>query len=190
MFGQMRDDGESGRARMRSAVDTVECIAATSQQMGEIIGVIDGLSFQTNILALNAAVEAARAGDAGRGFAVVAAEVRSLAQRSAKAAGEIRELIGNSTLQVTQGVAHIHTAHQGVDSILGHVGQMSSALDEMNTATREQTLAVDQVAAAVRQIGDEATHASIDVEQTTAAATRLNRQADELMALVARLKVG
>ncbi|KAB0585382.1 methyl-accepting chemotaxis protein [Ideonella dechloratans] len=190
MFGQMRDDGESGRARMRSAVDTVECIAATSQKMGEIIGVIDGISFQTNILALNAAVEAARAGEAGRGFAVVAAEVRSLAQRSAQAAGEIRALIGSSTQQVTQGVDHIHTAHQGVDSILGHVGQMSSALDEMNTATREQTLAVDQVAAAVRQIGDEATHASIDVEQTTAAATRLNRQADELMALVARLKVG
>ena len=82
----MRDDGESGHTRMRSAVDTVECIAATSQKMGEIIGVIDGISFQTNILALNAAVESARAGEAGLGFAVVADEVRALAQRSSQAA--------------------------------------------------------------------------------------------------------
>jgi methyl-accepting chemotaxis protein len=168
----------------------VENIAATSQQVGEIITVIDGLSFQTNILSLNAAVEAARAGEAGRGFAVVASEVRSLAQRSAKAAAEIRQLIGRSTQQVGQGVDHMHTAHHGVDDILGQVGQMSSAVDEMNTATREQTVAVDQVAEAVRQIGDEATHASIDVEQTSHAAQALRSQADELMALVAQLKVG
>ena len=181
---------QRGGQVVSQVVSTMDDISNSSRRISDIIGTIDGIAFQTNILALNAAVEAARAGEQGRGFAVVAGEVRSLAQRSAQAAGEIRALIGSSTHQVTQGVDHIHTAHQGVDSILGHVGQMSSALDEMNTATREQTLAVDQVAAAVRQIGDEATHASIDVEQTTEAATRLNRQADELMDLVAQLKVG
>jgi methyl-accepting chemotaxis protein len=189
LFRQMRESGEGGRNRMQHAVGTIEGIAATSREVGEIISVIDSLSFQTNILALNAAVEAARAGEAGRGFAVVAAEVRTLAQRSASAAGQIRQLITSSSEQVHQGVSEIHSARDGMGTIVTQVDGVGSAVNLIAQSTREQTDAVDQIAEAVRQIGDDTSYAAADVHKTSTSAHDLRQRADELMALVAQLKV-
>lgn len=189
LFHKMREAGEGGRHRMQHAVGTIEGIASTSRQVGEIISVIDSLSFQTNILALNAAVEAARAGEAGRGFAVVAAEVRTLAQRSATAANEIRQLITSSSEQVDQGVSEIHSARDGLGQIVTQVDGVGSAVNLISQSTREQTDAVDQIAEAVRQIGDDTSYAAADVHKTSTSAHDLRQRAGELMSLVAQLKV-
>ncbi|MBQ0957658.1 HAMP domain-containing protein [Ideonella sp. 4Y11] len=188
LFHQIRHTGADGRQRMQGAVQTVEGIAATSRRVGEIVQVIDGIAFQTNILALNAAVEAARAGESGRGFAVVAGEVRALAQRSASAAGEIRSLITGSAEQVEAGVAEIHKARDSVDRILDQVGGVGEAMGQLATATREQTLAVGQVAEAVRQIGDTTAHNAHSAEATSSAANTLRHGADELHRLVDQLR--
>ncbi|MBT9598123.1 MAG: HAMP domain-containing protein [Vitreoscilla sp.] len=189
LFDGMRQTGEDGRERMQRAVATIEGIAATSRQVSEIVSVIDGIAFQTNILALNAAVEAARAGESGRGFAVVAGEVRTLAQRSAAAAGEIRSLIGSSTAQVEQGVGQIHNARDTLGRMIEQVGGVSTAMNQLSTATREQTTAVDQVAEAVRQIGEDTAINAHSVQGTSAAAASLRQRADELTQLVGRLTV-
>ncbi|MBQ0942162.1 HAMP domain-containing protein [Ideonella sp. 4Y16] len=188
LFHQIRNTGADGRQRMQGAVQTVEGIAATSRRVGEIVQVIDGIAFQTNILALNAAVEAARAGESGRGFAVVAGEVRALAQRSASAAGEIRSLITGSAEQVEAGVAEIHKARDSVDRILDQVGGVGEAMGQLATATREQTMAVGQVAEAVRQIGDTTAHNAHSAEATSSAANTLRHGADELHRLVDQLR--
>jgi methyl-accepting chemotaxis protein len=189
LFSAMRDTGQDGRTRMQSAVQTVEGIAATSRRVGEIVSVIDGIAFQTNILALNAAVEAARAGESGRGFAVVASEVRALAQRSASAAGEIRGLIATSSQQVDAGVGEIHQARDSVDRMLDQVNGVGAAMGQLSLATREQTLAVGQVAEAVRQIGDTTSQNAQSAESASQAANTLRQGADELNQLVAQLKV-
>jgi len=151
--------------------------------------VIDGIAFQTNILALNAAVEAARAGEQGRGFAVVAGEVRSLAQRSAQAAREIKELITASVQRVGQGSALVDLAGKTMDEIVASIGRVSSIVGEISAASSEQSTGLGQVSQAVQQM-DEATQRNAAlVEQSAAAADNLKQQAQQLVQAVAVFKV-
>jgi methyl-accepting chemotaxis protein len=134
-----------GGAVMRDVVETMDGIRASSARIGEIIGTIDGIAFQTNILALNAAVEAARAGEQGRGFAVVATEVRSLAQRSAAAAKEIKTLIGTSVEQVEAGTSIVRRAGVTIEEIVSSSGRVNQLLGEVATAAREQSQGIGQI---------------------------------------------
>ncbi|QJY33165.1 HAMP domain-containing protein [Diaphorobacter sp. JS3050] len=150
--GEVRQAAEAGTQAMARAVEAVQGIQNDARRMGEIIQVIDGIAFQTNILALNAAVEAARAGEQGRGFAVVAAEVRTLAGRSAEAAREIRDLIGTSVRQVEGSAGLIRTAGegiaamaQGIRGVAGHVSEISHSVNEQGTGLREISTAVQQL---------------------------------------------
>ncbi|WP_420995786.1 methyl-accepting chemotaxis protein [Cupriavidus sp. 30B13] len=161
-------------------VDTMGEIKAASGKVVDIIGVIEGIAFQTNILALNAAVEAARAGDQGRGFAVVAGEVRSLAQRSATAAKEIKSLIGNSAQRVDDGAALVETAGQAMNEIVEAVKRVTDLMGEMRAATEEQTGGIEQVNQAVTQMDQMAQQNAALVEQAAAAAASLEDQADAL----------
>ncbi|EHP41733.1 methyl-accepting chemotaxis sensory transducer [Cupriavidus basilensis OR16] len=161
-------------------VNTMGEIKAASGKVVDIIGVIEGIAFQTNILALNAAVEAARAGDQGRGFAVVAGEVRSLAQRSATAAKEIKALIGNSAQRVDDGSALVETAGQAMDEIVEAVKRVTDLMGEMRAATEEQTGGIEQVNQAVTQMDQMAQQNAALVEQAAAAAASLEDQADAL----------
>lgn len=148
----VRGTAETGAQAMAQAITSVEAIQASTQRMDEIVGVIDGLAFQTNILALNAAVEAARAGESGRGFAVVAAEVRSLAQRSAASAKEIRQLISTSSSQVATGVAQIRTAGANITQIVDGIRGVAATMSEISTSNAEQSNALNEIATAVRQL--------------------------------------
>ncbi|NOK07140.1 methyl-accepting chemotaxis protein, partial [Myxococcus xanthus] len=141
-----------GGAVVAQVVDTMRGIQDSSRQIGDIIGVIDGIAFQTNILALNAAVEAARAGEQGRGFAVVAGEVRSLAQRSASAAKEIKELITASVAQVGTGTALVDQAGSTMGEIVESIRKVSGIVGEISSATVEQSEGVAQVGEAVSQM--------------------------------------
>jgi methyl-accepting chemotaxis protein len=155
-------------------------IAQRSRQIGDITGVIDGIAFQTNLLALNAAVEAARAGEQGRGFAVVAAEVRGLAHRSAEAAKEIKQLIGNSTERVEAGTRLVAGAGDTMGEILQHVRRVDQLISEISRATTEQSDGVGQVNAAVTLLDQSTQQNAALVEQSAAAAESLRMQADRL----------
>ncbi|MBT9455535.1 MAG: HAMP domain-containing protein [Burkholderiaceae bacterium] len=161
-------------------VNTMNDIRASSGRIGEIIGVIDGIAFQTNILALNAAVEAARAGDQGRGFAVVATEVRALAGRSAAAAKEIKSLIGASLVQVETGTKVVGEAGATISDIVGNANRIAEMMSEISTATREQSAGVGQVGAAVHELDRSTQQNATLVEQTAAAAGSLSDQARRL----------
>jgi methyl-accepting chemotaxis protein len=174
---------------MGQVVSTMSGINDSSRKIGDIIGVIDGIAFQTNILALNAAVEAARAGEQGRGFAVVASEVRSLAQRSAEAAKEIKALIGRNVQQVEQGMSLVEQAGKTMEEIVGSIGRVSAIVAEITTATVEQSNGIHQVGDALGQMDQSTQQNSALVEQTAAAADSMKTQSQQLVQVVAVFKV-
>ncbi|PKV11802.1 methyl-accepting chemotaxis protein [Xanthomonas prunicola] len=170
-------------------VDTMAGIQASSKKIADIISVIDGIAFQTNILALNAAVEAARAGDQGRGFAVVASEVRTLAQRSSAAAKEIKDLIGDSVQRVTDGSQLVDEAGRTMAEIVSSVQRVTDIMGEISAASQEQSAGIEQVNLTVTQM-DEATQQNAAlVEEATAAARAMEEQAQQLTEAVAVFKV-
>jgi methyl-accepting chemotaxis protein len=174
---------------MGQVVETMKGINDSSRRIADIIAVIDGIAFQTNILALNAAVEAARAGEQGRGFAVVAGEVRSLAQRSAQAAREIKDLITTSVQRIDQGSQLVDVAGKTMDEIVAAIRRVSSIVGEISAASSEQSSGVGQVSQAVQQM-DEATQRNAAlVEQSAAAAENLKQQAHQLVQAVAVFRV-
>ncbi len=171
---------ERGGAVIGQVVDTMKGINASSTKIADIISVIDGIAFQTNILALNAAVEAARAGEQGRGFAVVASEVRSLAGRSASAAREIKNLITASIEQVEKGTKVVGEAGATIQEIVANAGKIDSLMGEIALAIREQTTGISQVSEAVQHLDQNTQQNAALVEQTAAAATSLSDQAQRL----------
>jgi methyl-accepting chemotaxis protein len=170
---------------VKRVVDTMTQITASSQRIRDIIGVIDGIAFQTNILALNAAVEAARAGEQGRGFAVVASEVRNLAQRSAAAAREIKELINDSVEKVQAGSRHVDDAGRTMEDIVAQVKRVQGLIAEIHAATAEQSNGIGQVGDAVIQLDQVTQSNAALVEESAAAAESLKNQAEALVKTVA-----
>ena len=170
-------------------VDTMKGINEASRKISDIISVIDGISFQTNILALNAAVEAARAGEQGRGFAVVASEVRSLAGRSAQAAKEIKTLINASVARVAQGTALVDQAGTTMNEVVTSIKRVTDIMSEISAASHEQSIGVTQVGEAVTQMDHVTQQNAALVEEMAAAASSLKSQAQELVRTVAVFKL-
>ncbi|GGB99779.1 methyl-accepting chemotaxis protein [Pseudoduganella buxea] len=179
-----------GGAVVAQVVETMASINASSNKVVDIISVIDGIAFQTNILALNAAVEAARAGEQGRGFAVVASEVRNLAQRSASAAKEIKALIGASVEQVEQGSRLVADAGGTMDEVVSSVKRVADIIGEIASASNEQSSGIAQVNQAIVQMDGVTQQNAALVEEAAAAAESLQQQADTLVALVGQFRIG
>ncbi len=183
------DVAERGGVVVAQVVDTMGSINESSRKIVDIISVIDGIAFQTNILALNAAVEAARAGEQGRGFAVVASEVRNLAQRSASAAKEIKLLINDSVEKVDIGSKLVDQAGATMDEVVQSVKRVSDVITEISAASSEQSTGIEQINRAITQM-DEVTQKNASlVEESAAAAESMQNQADNLSQLVARFKL-
>ncbi|MFG6459611.1 methyl-accepting chemotaxis protein [Roseateles sp. BYS96W] len=186
---QASEVAQEGGQAVSETVRTMAEIATSSSRIADIITLIDGIAFQTNILALNAAVEAARAGEQGRGFAVVASEVRSLAKRSADAAHEIKALIDSSVARVQEGTATVGRAGDTVQRTVAEFGKVAALIHDVNTANREQAASLAAVRAAVLQL-DQTTHQNAALaEQSAAAAQTLRDHAKRLLDLVARFKL-
>ena len=176
-------------AFIHQVVDTMQEIHASSSKINDIIGVIDGIAFQTNILALNAAVEAARAGEAGRGFAVVAAEVRQLAQRSAGAAKEIKGLISDSVDKIDSGTRIVQGAGSTMTEVVENAKQINMFLKEIATSAREQASGVEQVGQSIQELDRSTQQNAALVEETTSAAAALRHQAEVLQQEIANFRV-
>jgi len=181
---------ERGGQVVRQVVSTMEDINASSRKIADIIGVIDGIAFQTNILALNAAVEAARAGEQGRGFAVVASEVRSLAQRSAEAAKEIKMLINTSVDKVASGTQLVSDAGVTMNDIVQSVRQVAEVIGHITAASGDQSAGISDINQAIGDLDQMTQQNAALVEQSAAAAASLRDQADQLARAVAVFKIG
>jgi len=190
LAGSASEVAARGGAVVSEVVSTMAEINTASRRIGDIIGVIDGIAFQTNILALNAAVEAARAGEQGRGFAVVASEVRSLAGRSANAAKEIKALIMDSVQKVDAGGQLVQQAGVTIGEIVAQVQQVTQLISGISQATAEQTLGIAQMSAAVDQLDQVTQQNAALVEESSAAADSLSEHAGQLLAAVRVFKLG
>jgi len=175
---------------VREAVGTMNGITESSKKIADIIGVIDGIAFQTNILALNAAVEAARAGEQGRGFAVVASEVRNLAQRSAAAAKEIKDLITDSVSKVDAGSRQVNDAGRTMEEVVSSVSKVTSLIAEITAASQEQAQGIEQVSETMTQMEKVTQQNAAMVEEASAAAGSLEEQAQALSSAVAVFQLG
>jgi methyl-accepting chemotaxis protein len=189
MVGSARTDAEKGGEVVRAAIAAMSGIEKSSRQIGQIIGVIDEIAFQTSLLALNAGVEAARAGDAGRGFAVVASEVRALAQRSAEAAKEIKSLISASTAQVDAGVGLVADSGKSLERIVVQIADVSKVVAAIAAGATEQATALKEVNAAVNQMDQVTQRNAAMVEETTAASHNLRKEAESLIGALSRFQV-
>ncbi|MFC4623522.1 methyl-accepting chemotaxis protein [Comamonas nitrativorans] len=183
------DIASHGGEAVGQVVQTMSGIETSSRKMSDIIGVIDGIAFQTNILALNAAVEAARAGEQGRGFAVVASEVRTLAQRSATAAKEIKGLIDESVAQVSSGNRQVQDAGSTMTQVVDGIRQVNTIVAEITTASQEQSTGIAEVGTAIAHMDQATQQNAALVEQATAAAQSLQQQAHALAEVVAGFKL-
>ena len=190
LAGSASDVAVKGGAVVAQVVHTMEAINVSSKKIADIIGVIDGIAFQTNILALNAAVEAARAGEQGRGFAVVASEVRSLAGRSASAAKEIKELIGASVDNVNEGCKLVEQAGSTMDEIVVSVRRVTDIMGEITTASQDQSAGIDQINQAMTQMDQVTQQNAALVEEAAAAAQSLEHQAQSMVQVVSVFKLG
>ncbi|WP_312807408.1 methyl-accepting chemotaxis protein [Agrobacterium cavarae] len=180
---------QSGKV-VGNAVDAMQKIEQSSNEISNIIGVIDEIAFQTNLLALNAGVEAARAGDAGKGFAVVAQEVRELAQRSAKAAKEIKELIRNSSIEVQNGVKLVSDTGEALKTIEGYIVTVNQHMDSIATSAREQSVGLAEVNTAVNQMDQVTQQNAAMVEESNAASATLAGEAERLQKLISQFQLG
>jgi methyl-accepting chemotaxis protein len=185
-----KDDAEKSGEVVRKAVDAMGSIEKSSQQISQIIGVIDEIAFQTNLLALNAGVEAARAGDAGRGFAVVASEVRALAQRSAEAAKEIKSLISTSTAQVSEGVQLVAETGQSLERIVAKVAEINGVVSDIAAGAQEQATGLQQVNTAVNEMDKVTQQNAAMAEEATAAGRSLAQESDQLASLIGQFRLG
>ena len=187
-IGEAQQFAETGGAVVSSAVAAMNEIERSSNEIGQIISLIDGIAFQTNLLALNAGVEAARAGDAGKGFAVVATEVRALAQRSAEAASSIRNLIQTSSEQVAQGVSLVGRTGTVLDDIVSRVSQVSGSVSEIADSAVRQSAELARVTGSFANLDTLTQQNAAMVEESNAAAHQLARAAEELRQLVSRFR--
>jgi methyl-accepting chemotaxis protein len=187
---ETKDNAERSGIVVRQAVDAMSKIESSASEIANIIGVIDEIAFQTNLLALNAGIEAARAGDAGKGFAVVAQEVRELAQRSADAAKEIKGLIVTSNGHVKSGVILVTETGKALEEIVGQVVQVDSNVNAIALASREQSTGLKEINTAVNTIDQGTQQNAAMVEETTAAAHSLSREAASLFELLSQFNVG
>ncbi|WP_271271543.1 methyl-accepting chemotaxis protein [Aliamphritea hakodatensis] len=184
-----RDQAEQGGRVATESAEAMSTINQSSKQIVEIIGVIDEIAFQTNLLALNAAVEAARAGEQGRGFAVVASEVRSLAQRSASAAKDIKDLINESVVKVEEGTRLVGESGESLEQIVKSIKEVSDIVSEIASASQEQASGIEQVNIAIGSMDEGTQQNAALVEQTAAASESVNQQSQQMMDLIAFFSV-